>query len=91
LAGGGEVMANADGMVLNSANPLESSTSGNGFKPVDIAVVAGGKVSEWDCVQVPEGKLVGGYEICRICGTVFNQTTHYCPECERKWLLKSLQ
>lgn len=88
LAGGGEVMANADGTILNSANPLESSTSGDRFKPVDMVVVAGGKASEWDCVQVPEGKLAGGYGMCRICGTVFNQTTHYCPECGTKVVIE---
>ena len=53
MAGGGEVMANADGTILNSANPLESPTSGDRFKPFDMVVVAGGKASEWDCVQVP--------------------------------------
>ena len=84
LVGGGEVMVNADGTVLNSADLLESSTSGDGFKPVDMAVVAGSKASEWDSIQVPKGKLAGEYGMCRICGTVFNQTAHYCPECGTK-------
>lgn len=88
LAGGSELMINADGTVLNSDDPLESSTSGERFKLFDMAVVAGGKASEWDCIQVPEGKLAGGYGMCRICGTVFNQTTHYCPECGTKVVIE---
>lgn len=42
LAGGGETMVNQDGTVLNPADPMSASSlaNGDGFKPVDKAVVA---------------------------------------------------
>ena len=45
LAGGGETMVNQDGTVLNPADPASRSSvaNGDGFKPVDKAVVA----DEW--------------------------------------------
>ena len=45
LAGGGETMVNQDGTVLNPADPMSASSlaNGDGFKPVDKAVVA----TEW--------------------------------------------
>ena len=45
LAGGGETMVNQDGTVLNPADPMSASSlaNGEGFKPVDKAVVA----AEW--------------------------------------------
>ena len=45
LAGGGETMVNQDGTVLNPADPMSASSlaNGDGFKPVDKAVVA----EEW--------------------------------------------
>ena len=50
LAGGGETMVNQDGTVLNPADPLSASSlaNGDGFKPVDKAVVA---VSEADAEE----------------------------------------
>lgn len=78
---GGSYMVNVDGTVLN---PLESEVLSDGFKPVDKACVAGGNIPEWEGIQVPEGKLAGGFGMCRICGTVFNQMTNYCPECGTK-------
>lgn len=91
LAGGGENMVNADGTIIN---PSEQSGSGDGFKPVDMACVAGEDTSEWDddwddgnSIRVPAGKLAGGYGMCRICGNVFNQVTNYCPECGTKVII----
>ena len=47
----------------------------------DKAVVAGEGMPS---IQVPPGKLAGGYGMCRGCGKVFGQTTNYCPECGTK-------
>lgn len=88
LTGDGETMVNADGTVFNPYDPLELGISGDGFKPVDKAVVAGSNMSEWDAIQVPDGKLAGGYGMCRICGTVFNQMTNYCPTCGTKVVIE---
>lgn len=92
LAGGGETMVNADGTIINSS---AQSGSGDGFKPVDMACVAGEDTSEWDddwydvnSIRVPDGKLAGGHGMCRICGTVFNQVTNYCPECGTKVIIE---
>ena len=92
LAGGGETMVNADGTIIN---PSAQSGSGDGFKPVDMACVAGEDTSEWDddwydvnSIRVPDGKLAGGHGMCRICGTVFNQVTNYCPECGTKVIIE---
>lgn len=92
LAGGGETMVNADGTIIN---PSTQSSSGDGFKPVDMACVAGEDTSEWDddwddgnSIRVPDGKLAGGHGMCRICGNVFNQVTNYCPECGTKVIIE---
>ena len=86
LAGGGETLVNQDGIVLNPADPLSSSSlaNGDGFKPIDKAVVAGSNTSELSFIKIPESKLAGGYGMCRFCGAVFNQTTNFCPECGTK-------
>ena len=92
LAGGGETMVNADGTIIN---PSTQSSSGDGFKPIDMACVAGADTSEWDddwddgnSIRVPDGKLAGGHGMCRICGNVFNQVTNYCPECGTKVIIE---
>lgn len=96
LAGGGETMVNADRTIIN---PSTQSSSGDGFKPVDMACVAGEDTSEWDddwdddwddgnSIRVPDGKLAGGHGMCRICGNVFNQVTNYCPECGTKVIIE---
>lgn len=91
LAGDGEIMVNADGTILNPSDPFAQCGSGDGFKPVDMALVAGEDTSEWDdgnSIQVPDGKLAGGHGMCRICGKVFNQITNYCPECGTKVVIE---
>ena len=51
LAGGGETMVNQDGTVLNPGDPMSASSlaNGDGFKPVDHAVVA----VEWSKTKPP--------------------------------------
>ena len=85
-------MVNADGTIIN---PSTQSGSGDGFKPVDMACVAGEDTSEWDddwddgnSILVPDGMLAGGHGMCRICGKVFNQVTNYCPECGTKVIIE---
>ena len=88
LADGGETMVNADGTIIN---PSTQSGSGDGFKLIDMACVAGDDTSEWDdgnSIRVPDGKLAGGHGMCRICGNVFNQVTNYCPECGTKVIIE---
>ena len=91
LAGGGELMVNADGTILNPSDPSAHCGSSDGFMPVDKACVAGDGTTNWyngNSLRVPDGKLAGGYGMCRICGTVFNQTTNYCPECGTKVVIE---
>lgn len=83
LAGGGETMVNSDGAILNPSDTVQVNI---GFKPVDKAVVAGGDSEGY--IQVPTGKLAGGYGMCRICGTSFNQDTNYCPSCGTKTVIE---
>lgn len=92
LADGGETMVTADGTIIN---PSTQSSSGDGFKLIDMACVAGEDTSEWDddwddgnSIRVPDGKLAGGHGMCRICGNVFNQVTNYCPECGTKVIIE---
>ena len=82
LAGGGEITVNSDGTILNSSDSEQVNV---GFKPVDKAIVAvrdneGG-------IRVPNAKLAGDHGMCRICGTVFNQETNYCPCCGTKTVI----
>lgn len=91
LAGGGELMVNTDGTILNPSDPSAHCGSSEGFMPVDKACVAGDGTTNWyngNSLRVPDGKLAGGYGMCRICGTVFNQTTNYCPECGTKVVIE---
>ena len=91
LAGGGELMVNTDGTILNPSDPSAHCGSSDGFMPVDKACVAGDGTTNWyngNSLRVPDGKLAGGYGMCRICGTVFNQTTNYCPECGTKVVIE---
>ena len=83
LAGGGETMVNSDGTILTPSDSVQVNV---GFKPVDKAVVAGGDSEGY--IQVPAGKLAGGYGMCRICGTSFNQHTNYCPCCGTKTVIE---
>lgn len=92
LADGGETMVTADGTIIN---PSTQRGSGDGFKRIDMACVAGEDTSEWDddwddgnSIRVPDGKLAGGHGMCRICGNVFNQVTNYCPECGTKVIIE---
>lgn len=88
LADGGETMVTADGTIIN---PSTQSGSGDGFKLIDMACVAGEDTSEWDdgnSIRVPDGKLAGGHGMCRTCGNVFNQVTNYCPECGTKVIIE---
>lgn len=82
LAGGGEITVNSDGTILNSSDSEQVIV---GFKPVDKAIVAGG--DNEGGIRVPDGKLAGGHGMCRICGTVFNQETNYCPCCGTKTVI----
>ena len=91
LAGGGELMVNTDGTILNPSDPSAHCGSSDEFMPVDKACVAGDGTTNWyngNSLRVPDGKLAGGYGMCRICGTVFNQTTNYCPECGTKVVIE---
>ena len=66
LEGGEEIMINQDGTVLNPADPSSASSvaNGDGFKPVDKAVVAADTA---DMIAALRDQLVGGDE------TMFNQ------------------
>lgn len=55
----------------------------------DLSTAAAGEnMSEWDVIQISDGKLAGGHGMCRICGTVFNQITNYCPICGTKVVIE---
>lgn len=88
LAGGGETMVNSDGTISNPSDPFAQCGSGDGFKPVDMDLVVGDDRSDWNSIQVPNGKLAGRHGMCRICGNVFNQITNYCPECGTKVIIE---
>lgn len=84
-------MVNADGTIFNPSNPYAQCGYGDGFKPVDMAVVARDDTSDWNGIQVSDGKLAGGgYGMCRILGNVFNQFSNYCPECGTKVIIEKL-
>lgn len=85
LIGGGEAMVNVDGTILNPSDSFPQCDSGDGLKPIDMAVAAGDSMPS---IQVPPGKLAGGYGMCRICGKIFSQITNYCPECGTKVVIE---
>ena len=62
LAGGGETMVNQDGTVLNPADPMSASSlaNGDGFKPVDKAVVAADGNSPADAIAALRNQLAEG-------------------------------
>ena len=64
LAGGGETKVNQDGTVLNPADPMSASSlaNGDGFKPVDKAVVAADDNSTADAIAALRNQLAGGGE-----------------------------
>ena len=75
LAGGGETMVNQDGTVLNPADPMSASSlaNGDGFKPVDKAVVAAEDSSTADAIAALRNQLAGGGEtMVNQDGTVLN-------------------
>lgn len=75
LAGGGETMVNQDGTVLNPADPMSASSlaNGDGFKPVDKAVVAADDNSTADAIAALRNQLAGGGEtMVNQDGTVLN-------------------
>ncbi|MGN1197924.1 MAG: hypothetical protein ACI4TA_10005 [Acetatifactor sp.] len=78
LAGGGETMVNQDGTVLNPADPMSASSlaNGDGFKPVDKAVVAADANSDSstaDAIAALRNQLAGGGEtMVNQDGTVLN-------------------
>ncbi len=75
LAGGGETMVNQDGTVLNPADPMSASSlaNGDGFKPVDKAVVAIDDNSTADAIAALRNQLAGGGEtMVNQDGTVLN-------------------
>ena len=75
LAGGGETMVNQDGTVLNPADPMSASSlaNGDGFKPVDKAVVAADDSSTADAIAALRNQLAGGGEtMVNQDGTVLN-------------------
>ena len=74
LAGGGETMVNQDGTVLNPSDPMSASSmaNGDGFKPVDKAVVAADN-STADAIAALRDQLAGGGEtMVNQDGTVLN-------------------
>lgn len=90
LANGGELMVNSDGTILTSTDSEQANV---GFTPVQKAVCGGGDPFK-ESLPVPAGKLApsskyaGGYGMCRVCGTVFNQETNYCPCCGTKTVIE---
>jgi hypothetical protein len=62
LVGGEGVVVNQDGTVLNPADPMSASSlaNGDGFKPVDKAVVAADDTSTADAIAALRNQLVGG-------------------------------
>lgn len=71
LAGGGETMVNQDGTILNPADPTSRSSvaNGDGFKPVEKAVVA----NTADAIAALRNQLEGGGEtMVNQDGTILN-------------------
>lgn len=84
LADGAELMVNSDGTIVDTSDCVQVNV---GFIPVDKGVFGGGDPDS-NGIYVPDGKLAGGYGMCRICGTIFNQITNYCPECGTKVIIE---
>lgn len=84
LADGAELMVNSDGTIVDTSDCVQVNV---GFIPVDKGVF-GCEDPIPNSIKVPEGKLAGGYGMCRICGTGFNQITNYCPECGTKVVIE---
>ena len=75
LAGGGETMVNQDGTVLNPVDPMSASSlaNGNGFKPVEKAVVAAEDNCTAEAIEALRKQLAGGGEtMVNQDGTVLN-------------------
>ena len=79
LDDGDALMVNADGTIM----PSSDLTQVNVGVVVPKGVFGGGDPFP-NSIKVPEGKLAGGYGMCRICGKIFDQATNYCPECGTK-------
>ena len=83
LADGDVLMVDSDGTIMHSSDLTQVN--------IGVAVpkgVFGCEDPLPNSIKVPEGKLAGGYGMCRICGTVFNQITNYCPECGTKVVIE---
>lgn len=79
LDDGDALMVNADGTIM----PSSDLTQVNVGVVVPKGVFGGGDPFP-NSIKVPEGKIAGGYGMCRICGKIFDQATNYCPECGTK-------
>lgn len=79
LDDGDALMVNAYGTIM----PSSDLTQVNVGVVVPKGVFGGGDPFP-NSIKVPEGKLAGGYGMCRICGKIFDQATNYCPECGTK-------
>ena len=85
LADGVKLAVNSDGTIMS---PSDCEQVNDGGVPVEKGIFFGGGDPAPNDIQLPNGKLAGGYGMCRICGTVFNQITNYCPECGTKVVIE---
>lgn len=77
-------MVNSNGSLMH---PPESTQVNVGVSiPKEVY---GGGDSISNGIEVPEGKLAGGYGMCRICGKVLSQATNYCPDCGTKVVIEN--
>lgn len=79
LDDGDALMVNADGTIMLLSDLTQANVSV--VVPKDVFC---GEDPFPNGIKVPEGKLAGGYGMCRICGKIFDQATNYCPECGTK-------